>query len=1168
MWTSVKLIDSADIDIIGEVDAADIKNPSEEAILEILKKQKGDNLGIVIPKTSIEEVKDDNGKPIKYVIRGATRKQQDYARKTYEIGNHNYLKNYGTVSPNQPVTIQGKTLNLFPNESEKNPLLKPLSGITSISSETEGALGLIKKTTVNFVVHNFRDFDKIFSKYFLAPGAQVFVDFGFADIPNLYRPEDLIKHAEDEENDGVQGYLYDTKTGIITKNQGDLEVLQGIVIDYDAKIKIDGGVECSVTLTSKNGALLSFETDDDVTTKIKSILTRGILYLGLRAVVESGDIEDEDGDLKQLISTPNINSNSDSIETYNKNLLNLAKQELSGEVGPTKNSIRTGVFVENLNADNTYIAWGLFEDLIINSQFGFGEDNEHILNGKNLEVKMNSKNSFTKWTELNREKQSVLMRVPESPPNFMYPDWWAGDDPKAGTDDLPEGQSGGSYSYQNNKSPEFLEYEGGELISTKSYQNGDFSTELDRTIGRIPIREVFINTDMIIKAFESNSDVKSVILEILSELNKEGDGLFDWKMKEGDAGDSEIQIIDANYTIASENEKIKIEENPFFVFKVQSPNSMIKDYNLEFKLPSGNIGNMYAIQGLGVGDSLFSTNPRVKQAIATGVFDKDLFKIIYEPDLGNYRAKQLLDEPKVDSETFNVFQSIDNLFDDNIYKISTTLTPELIPDKTFQGEEITLTSKTVETKKTDSPKLSSNQIIAASDASAEALGFKVAKTFKEYYKFILSASTEEDTPNLLPYTLSLTIFGISSIQVGDTFKVDYLPRRYIENSYLQVIKVSHDIGPGGWFTTLETQFRLLPTITKIANNSQTPNKIVLSPNAITNLGFEDKIEADRGTFFWGSEIKIATFSKYMKNVRIEYNENYAYDYAIDFEVAIALQDDIKKEKGAIQNFEGNFHAKFEDTNDFLTAVRSVQSTTEADNEFAKQYGHMSAQEPETFSGILDSPFNKSSIDLGYHYLLIYKKPTVCPPDITLVPGQEYKMLVYGDKIAILDPTNPYYEKTLAFFRNYVGDYTQTKYSVRDELQGGGVCFVKGTKISMADDSEKNIEEISIGDEVKSWNEVTDRYENNFVTKTYKHKVNESLLMLNNLIKTTTNHPFYSNNQWVDAGDLKVGSEIVHISGEKHKIKNIQSIDNVKMVYNFEVENTHTYFAENYLVHNK
>ena len=74
------------------------------------------------------------------------------------------------------------------------------------------------------------------------------------------------------------------------------------------------------------------------------------------------------------------------------------------------------------------------------------------------------------------------------------------------------------------------------------------------------------------------------------------------------------------------DEKIKIEDNPYFTFEVQSPNSMIKDYNLEFALPSGNIGNMYAIQGLGVGDSLFSTNPRVKQAIATGVFDKDLLR--------------------------------------------------------------------------------------------------------------------------------------------------------------------------------------------------------------------------------------------------------------------------------------------------------------------------------------------------------------------------------------------------------------------------------------------------------------------------------------------------------------------------------------------------------------
>jgi len=56
--------------------------------------------------------------------------------------------------------------------------MKPPAGITSISSTTEGTLGVIKKTTVNFVVHNFHDFDSIYNRFFLKPGAQIFIDFG------------------------------------------------------------------------------------------------------------------------------------------------------------------------------------------------------------------------------------------------------------------------------------------------------------------------------------------------------------------------------------------------------------------------------------------------------------------------------------------------------------------------------------------------------------------------------------------------------------------------------------------------------------------------------------------------------------------------------------------------------------------------------------------------------------------------------------------------------------------------------------------------------------------------------------------------------------------------------------------------------------------------------
>ena len=91
------------------------------------------------------------------------------------------------------------------------------------------------------------------------------------------------------------------------------------------------------------------------------------------------------------------------------------------------------------------------------------------------------------------------MAVPEDVPSFLYPKWWGNSDP----DD-----DGGSYSYQNDKLPVVKDEE---EQAVKSYQNGELTANIDKTIGRIPIREVFINVDMIVKAFEESSDVKKVI---------------------------------------------------------------------------------------------------------------------------------------------------------------------------------------------------------------------------------------------------------------------------------------------------------------------------------------------------------------------------------------------------------------------------------------------------------------------------------------------------------------------------------------------------------------------------------------------------------------------------------------------------------------------------------
>ena len=49
----------------------------------------------------------------------------------------------------------------FANQMQNNPFKKPPAGITSIDTKTEGFAGAIRHTTVNFIVHNFDDFQHV-----------------------------------------------------------------------------------------------------------------------------------------------------------------------------------------------------------------------------------------------------------------------------------------------------------------------------------------------------------------------------------------------------------------------------------------------------------------------------------------------------------------------------------------------------------------------------------------------------------------------------------------------------------------------------------------------------------------------------------------------------------------------------------------------------------------------------------------------------------------------------------------------------------------------------------------------------------------------------------------------------------------------------------------------
>ena len=142
------------------------------------------------------------------------------------------------------------------------------------------------------------------------------------------------------------------------------------------------------------------------------------------------------------------------------------------------------------------------------------------------------------------------------------------------------------------------------------------------------------------------------------------------------------------------------------------------------------------------------------------------------------------------------------------------------------------------------------------------------------------------------------------------------------------------------------------------------------------------------------------------------------------------------------------------------------------------------------------------------------------------------------------------------------------------------CFPEWTKVTMADWTSKNIEEVQVWDVVLSYNTTTNTNEKNVVKRqivhtNHSHEMYE-LTINGEVLKVTDVHPFYvrksvSSNDysWVEAKDLKVWNILLMTDGNLVKIENITHYANLETVYNLEVEGNHNYFVDKwYLVHNK
>ncbi|MFL0185004.1 polymorphic toxin-type HINT domain-containing protein [Tenacibaculum maritimum] len=132
------------------------------------------------------------------------------------------------------------------------------------------------------------------------------------------------------------------------------------------------------------------------------------------------------------------------------------------------------------------------------------------------------------------------------------------------------------------------------------------------------------------------------------------------------------------------------------------------------------------------------------------------------------------------------------------------------------------------------------------------------------------------------------------------------------------------------------------------------------------------------------------------------------------------------------------------------------------------------------------------------------------------------------------------------------------------------CFVSGTQI-LTEEGYKNIEDLKKGDLVWAYDDESGSLELKKITSTFSRSFSQvyKIYFGNSIIEATHEHPFFIGGKWMNVDELKVGDLLTLYDGSNILIDRIELVNGDFHVYNFEVEDFHTYFVskQNVLVHN-
>jgi len=792
------------------------------------------------------------------------------SQKIYILGNH-ILNTFETDPMSQRTTgragdISGyvmKQVLPHPQESDNNMYLEPPAGITGLTSTIDGTAdtGAVRTTTIEFTVHNMADFKNIYLRYFLRPSAQVFVDFGW-DTADLYDPEDLLASVN------IDDFLYG-KTGSVTKSNGDLETLMGSVVNYDVTVREDGGYDCSLEIMSNGQKLLSGKFEPSFKDKIKNGLDIEILGYGLSNVLQDPFFEKAS---KQWNRNPE-NLKKLRKELASTAITLLGSGDGANQPGFKDNdssmlALRHGVFNLGTSADKSelYINFGWFEDKFLNKELGFSDSTEALINSSgdgaygdegNLFAKFNSRNSFAKWDAITDALH--FDGKYKNNPVIIYPCTW--------------GSAGPTYNTNIGMVPDRYDENGQLIVLTDyeaTLGERTYTEKLDKEAGRIPFRELFISVRMIKDAVVGAKNSLSFIKAIIKGINL--DLLFPTNngtaigLKSNSYGQHTMAFVDKTLPGVSTSTaytKLSLESEFYknlLTFTPHAPTTIVKDFTFSFTIGGDDIANAAAAQTLNEIPTDEATNGSIFGYLSLEKMlrehDFKNKKVLYRPSQGTAAGDRLLNSiRKTDAGNFS-FGGDDQLFGDTKvgmkkkygegYKnlVNGVVLKSMPVEKDATGEDVKPSDEKLEAYREDMRKQlgvaagisdtkdgkqkeipretidkkylpgDDDKISESSpdDQLAHALTMheELVSTPEEFWTRLVKENENSlSSAEIFGIEATLTIYGISGLQFGDLFKIDYLPDGYKDKVYFQINNVTHTIGES-WDTEITSFFRILP----------------------------------------------------------------------------------------------------------------------------------------------------------------------------------------------------------------------------------------------------------------------------------------------------------------------------------------------------------------------